>query len=887
MPNPLSGSDVPETAEGLNAQYLDGATLSNSGDGTLLSTDASIPTEKKVKDYVDSEVADHSDNHTDLYYTQAQIDALIGGYDLPTYGEITDGPTGLMDEADISIAWNRSTLSLMITATGAGKYVYVRGVKHLVSQIGEEMRGDGTHFTIAQGMWYFFYDIDGTGVDCELKAQQTFPGWNYAIICYGYYDATSHTVSAHDYLSSATAAVAIHEVVKCVTGALPTGTANGEYYRRLNSDLGSTALNGIDVTDGDWEDVTSVVADVVYPNFLGGDVCYINQSTAMLPSTRRILHDASGPLYKNGLDCYNNALLNGNATGNKESRIALEAGTIIFGGEARYIANNDVPADTYEQDLGAVTDAGAETNPALIPIIYRDDTKWIMTKPQPWAFHHGGGRPYYNSIASGSGLTAVASGKFVPYYLCAVNHPTYPIVLLMGQNEYTTELAAAIDPRSLNWDYVPFFQMRFLWRLVFSVNTAHAGTHDCCLRAIHDLRGVDVQVLYDRSGFDHVALSGRDFRASGHTGFQKETVVATTAPGVNNDEVDTAAAGIAHRIGDFALESDDKELFVCMDAAAGAADWDKVILQQDIDAVVGNGAGAAPPKTMKELDTNFGYVQNIVKEKFRGLSLSNGADTAHDIVIAVGSCYDSTGAVYMEVSSPITVAIDASGAGGLDTGTVAASTQYYVWLIKKDSDGTYNGIFSLSSTAPTMPAGHTYKALLRGANTNGSADIINNQFTISNVVSDRIAWFSACDEKTNNTSGGGFTLGAWRTRDLNTVLYNEIPGVYLSGNRVKDVPAGEYIVYLFAPAYNVHSSVARIYNITGSIEVVRGSSGNYVGTSALSQNVAFVDRFSLTQKSDLEVQHYAKSTDGTWGFGYPANIGINERYTQIVLGKVG
>lgn len=56
-----------------------------------------------------------------------------------------------------------------------------------------------------------------------------------------------------------------------------------------------------------------------------------------------------------------------------------------------------------------------------------------------------------------------------------------------------------------------------------------------------------------------------------------------------------------------------------------------------------------------------------------------------------------------------TVDITISGAGGLDTGAEAANTQYYIWLIGK-GDGTINGVFSTSTTAPTLPSGYTYYA---------------------------------------------------------------------------------------------------------------------------------------------------------------------------------
>ena len=64
-----------------------------------------------------------------------------------------------------------------------------------------------------------------------------------------------------------------------------------------------------------------------------------------------------------------------------------------------------------------------------------------------------------------------------------------------------------------------------------------------------------------------------------------------------------------------------------------------------------------------------------------------------------------------------------SGAGGLDTGSMASSTWYYIWAIAK-ADGTTAAMLSLSSTAPTMPTGYTYKSLIGTALNQPSANLM-------------------------------------------------------------------------------------------------------------------------------------------------------------------
>jgi hypothetical protein len=58
------------------------------------------------------------------------------------------------------------------------------------------------------------------------------------------------------------------------------------------------------------------------------------------------------------------------------------------------------------------------------------------------------------------------------------------------------------------------------------------------------------------------------------------------------------------------------------------------------------------------------------------------------------------------------IAIDGSGAGGLDTGSEANTTLYYIWVIYDPVGDTVDGMFSLSDTAPTMPGDYSYKRLV-------------------------------------------------------------------------------------------------------------------------------------------------------------------------------
>lgn len=102
--------------------------------------------------------------------------------------------------------------------------------------------------------------------------------------------------------------------------------------------------------------------------------------------------------------------------------------------------------------------------------------------------------------------------------------------------------------------------------------------------------------------------------------------------------------------------------------------------------------------------------------------------TVSTLSISSGVCRDSTDIVNIKSTSSITVDITASGVNGLDTGSEAASTWYYVYVILKDSDQTVAGLLSVSSTDPTMPSGYTYFRRIGEWRNDGSSNLLNGFF---------------------------------------------------------------------------------------------------------------------------------------------------------------
>lgn len=95
---------------------------------------------------------------------------------------------------------------------------------------------------------------------------------------------------------------------------------------------------------------------------------------------------------------------------------------------------------------------------------------------------------------------------------------------------------------------------------------------------------------------------------------------------------------------------------------------------------------------------------------------NNGGDPTNDIDVAAGGCMDASG-VYWIALSAITKRLDATwtvgtNQGGLDTGSPATNTDYYIWAIARSDTGVTDVLFSTSATAPAMPANYDYRRLI-------------------------------------------------------------------------------------------------------------------------------------------------------------------------------
>lgn len=147
----------------------------------------------------------------------------------------------------------------------------------------------------------------------------------------------------------------------------------------------------------------------------------------------------------------------------------------------------------------------------------------------------------------------------------------------------------------------------------------------------------------------------------------------------------------------------------------------------------------------------------ILRGHIDGLIMSTaGASTT--MTIAAGQATDSTSVALLSLASSLNKTTSAwavgSGNGGLDTGSIANSTWYYFYLIRRPDTGVVDVVFSLNSTSPTLPTNYTQFRYIGAGLTNDSG-----QWTRFFQYGDVFRW----DTPVQDFNGAGVTTASLLT----------------------------------------------------------------------------------------------------------------------------
>ena len=133
-----------------------------------------------------------------------------------------------------------------------------------------------------------------------------------------------------------------------------------------------------------------------------------------------------------------------------------------------------------------------------------------------------------------------------------------------------------------------------------------------------------------------------------------------------------------------------------------------------------------------------------------------------------------------------------------------------------------------------------------------------------------VSYAVICDRKASSADGGTFTSGAWRTRDLNTELFDPDSIVSISSNQFT-LGAGTYLIQWAAPGYHVDSHEAKLYDVTNAADVEFGYSAFSYQTGYTNDVSNGSARVTITSNTTYEIQHRCVTTRTTYGFGVGAS----------------
>jgi len=166
--------------------------------------------------------------------------------------------------------------------------------------------------------------------------------------------------------------------------------------------------------------------------------------------------------------------------------------------------------------------------------------------------------------------------------------------------------------------------------------------------------------------------------------------------------------------------------------------------------------------------------------------------------------------------------------------------------------------------------------------TRQGSDYLDKSKILVQLAAPKVAYLK--DVKTATTSGGTFTSGAWRKRELNT-LEGDSSFISISSSQITLQP-GSYLIEAELPAWNVDRHQGKFRNITDSTDDLIGSSSfGSVSNEGFNSSKIFGEVI-ITSEKIFEIQHRCLTTVAARGFGVESNFGINNIYTQVKITKV-
>lgn len=137
------------------------------------------------------------------------------------------------------------------------------------------------------------------------------------------------------------------------------------------------------------------------------------------------------------------------------------------------------------------------------------------------------------------------------------------------------------------------------------------------------------------------------------------------------------------------------------------------------------------------------------------------------------------------------------------------------------------------------------------------------------------------DQKSAGTSGGASSATTNHTRDLNTVVRNEISGASLASDQIT-LPAGSYYVEFETRTFKTGIAQGYLYNVDDSAVEINGTIAQSASTNSCEDHSHGSGVLTLAAEKDLELRMYTHLAQATNGLGYGgAALGSNDADGEV------
>ena len=279
--------------------------------------------------------------------------------------------------------------------------------------------------------------------------------------------------------------------------SIQLGATTGLYYIYYDN----TGILSYRTSYFDWEN-DAPVAYVYWNSTISTAVYFADERHGVTLdwATHEYLHRTRGAAFANGFSI-SNYVINGSGAEDSHAQIDLSGGTFFDEDLQVDIIHSNTPTpNTWEQDLAG---------PARIPVLYLDNTSWQITTPTNFPLKQGTTFPQYN-LLTGSAWSAVDAepGKYLNSWILATNNINYPVISILGQQQYNNiGQAQAVDFSSLILTDFPSFEFRPLYKIIYYTGS-FANTANAVIRFVTDIRGLQSVNVSASVASDHGLLSG-------------------------------------------------------------------------------------------------------------------------------------------------------------------------------------------------------------------------------------------------------------------------------------------------------------------------------------------------------------------------------------------